>query len=75
MSIEHDVQPVHAKNKKSKTDSTYDENVGEGDIDSAFQFFCSCVAQDATMQHVSKLRLLHNFVTVKDGLVSLKQTV
>ena len=39
MSIEHDVQPVHAKNKKSKTESTYDENVGEVDIDSTFQFF------------------------------------
>ena len=50
-------------------------SVVEGDIDSAFHFFCSCVAQDTTMQHISKLGLLHNFFTVKDGLVSLKQTV
>ena len=50
-------------------------SVVEGDIDSAFHFFCSCVAQDTTMQHVTKEGLLHNFVTVKDGLVSLKQTV
>ena len=49
-------------------------SVVEGDIDSAFHFFCSCVAQDTTMQHVSKEGLLHNFVTVKDGLVSLEQT-